>query len=66
VAGLACDADWVMIPENPPETGWEDKLCKRLSLQRERGNRLNIIIVAEGAVDREGKPITSNYVKEVS
>jgi 6-phosphofructokinase 1 len=54
VAGLACDADWV------------DKLCKRLSLQRERGNRLNIIIVAEGAVDREGKPITSNYVKEVS
>jgi 6-phosphofructokinase 1 len=29
-AGLASDADWIMIPENPPEDGWEDKLCKRL------------------------------------
>ena len=55
-----------MIPENPPEEGWENKLCKRLSLQREAGNRLNIIIVAEGAIDREGKQITSNYIKEVS
>jgi 6-phosphofructokinase 1 len=65
VAGLACDADWVMIPENPPEAGWENKLCKRLSLQREAGNRLNIVIVAEGAIDREGKQITSTYIKEV-
>ena len=66
VAGLACDADWVMIPESPPELGWEDKLCKRLSQQREAGHRLNIIIVAEGAMDREGKPISSNYVKDVN
>ena len=66
VAGLACDADWVMIPENPPEDGWEDKLCKRLSLQREAGNRLNIIIVAEGAIDRHGKPISSDYIRKVS
>ena len=66
VAGLACNADWVMIPENPPEVGWEDKLCKRLSLQREAGNRLNIIIVAEGATDIEGKAVTSNYIKDVN
>lgn len=33
---------------------------------RSRGTRLNIIIVAEGAIDRHGKPITSGLVKDVS
>lgn len=33
---------------------------------RSRGTRLNIIIVAEGAIDRHGNPITSNLVKDVS
>lgn len=125
---MACGADWVLIPEMPPEDGWEDKMCQKLSavnprraavqdspppldylkrkkypicicqlfyqegtrsvvfdiqrvspcvsllLQnrrraaqtRSRGTRLNIIIVAEGAIDRHGKPITSSFVKEVS
>jgi 6-phosphofructokinase 1 len=66
VAGLACDADWVLIPERPPEPGWENKLCERLSYQREAGHRLNIVVVSEGAIDGEGKPITSDYVKDVS
>jgi 6-phosphofructokinase 1 len=52
-------------PENPPEPGWEDILCRRLAYHREEGHRLNIIIVAEGAVDSEGNPITSEYVKNV-
>lgn len=64
-AGLASDADWILIPENPPEKGWEEKLCKRLSFQRELGHRLNIVIVAEGAVDKEGNIITANYIKDV-
>jgi len=63
--GLASDADWVCIPENPPEKGWEDKLCKRISFQRDLGHRLNIIIVAEGAIDSEGKSISVNYIKKV-
>lgn len=33
---------------------------------RSRGSRLNIIIVAEGAIDRQGQPITSDFVKDVS
>uniref|UniRef100_A0A8C3JZX4 Phosphofructokinase domain-containing protein n=1 Tax=Calidris pygmaea TaxID=425635 RepID=A0A8C3JZX4_9CHAR len=32
---------------------------------RSRGSRLNIIIIAEGAIDRSGKPISSNYVKDL-
>ncbi|XP_049605094.1 ATP-dependent 6-phosphofructokinase, platelet type isoform X3 [Syngnathus scovelli] len=65
VSALACGADWVLIPEMPPEDGWEEKMCQKLSATRSRGTRLNIIIVAEGAIDRHGKPITSSIVKDL-
>ncbi|XP_054621565.1 ATP-dependent 6-phosphofructokinase, platelet type isoform X5 [Dunckerocampus dactyliophorus] len=65
VSALACGADWVLIPEMPPEDGWEEKMCEKLSATRSRGTRLNIIIVAEGAIDRHGKAITSSYVKDL-
>ncbi|XP_028449582.1 ATP-dependent 6-phosphofructokinase, platelet type isoform X3 [Perca flavescens] len=65
VSALACGADWVFIPEMPPEDGWEDSMCQKLSESRSRGSRLNIIIVAEGAIDRKGQPITSDFVKDL-
>ncbi|XP_016379103.1 ATP-dependent 6-phosphofructokinase, platelet type-like isoform X3 [Sinocyclocheilus rhinocerous] len=65
VSALACGADWVLIPEMPPEDGWEEKMCQKLSATRSRGSRLNIIIVAEGATDRHGKAITSSIVKDL-
>jgi hypothetical protein len=30
------------------------------------GQRLNIIILAEGAIDTQGKPITSDFVRQVN
>uniref|UniRef100_A0A671N7H9 ATP-dependent 6-phosphofructokinase n=1 Tax=Sinocyclocheilus anshuiensis TaxID=1608454 RepID=A0A671N7H9_9TELE len=65
VSALACGADWVLIPEMPPKDGWEEQMCYKLSESRMRGSRLNIIIVAEGATDRHGNPISSNAVKEL-
>ncbi|NXA41318.1 PFKAL protein, partial [Eudromia elegans] len=65
VSGLASGADWLFIPESPPEDGWEDLMCERLGETRSRGSRLNIIIIAEGAIDRSGKPISSTYVKDL-
>ncbi|XP_062847215.1 ATP-dependent 6-phosphofructokinase, platelet type isoform X1 [Trichomycterus rosablanca] len=65
VSALACGADWVLIPEMPPEDGWEEKMCEKLSATRSRGSRLNIIIVAEGAIDRHGKAITSSTLKDL-
>ncbi|XP_064596985.1 ATP-dependent 6-phosphofructokinase-like isoform X2 [Liolophura sinensis] len=65
VAALASEADWVFIPEWPPEPNWEDTLCNKLVLERKLGLRLNIIIVAEGAIDREGKAITGEMVKNL-
>jgi 6-phosphofructokinase 1 len=31
MAALASEADWVFIPEWPPESGWQDVLCKKLA-----------------------------------
>uniref|UniRef100_A0A8C9D3J8 ATP-dependent 6-phosphofructokinase n=2 Tax=Panthera TaxID=9688 RepID=A0A8C9D3J8_PANLE len=66
VTSLSCGADWVFIPECPPDDDWEEHLCRRLSETRTRGSRLNIIIVAEGAIDKTGKPITSEDIKNGS
>ncbi|OCT73888.1 hypothetical protein XELAEV_18032852mg [Xenopus laevis] len=65
VSALACGADWVFIPEYPPEEGWEDTMCNKLSENRARKKRLNIIIVSEGAIDCHNKPITSDLVKDL-
>uniref|UniRef100_A0A8C4NQS4 6-phosphofructokinase n=1 Tax=Dicentrarchus labrax TaxID=13489 RepID=A0A8C4NQS4_DICLA len=65
VSALASGADWLFIPEAPPQEGWEDRMCARLEGSRIKGSRLNIIIVAEGAVDIHGKPIPSTYVKDL-
>uniref|UniRef100_A0A673K339 6-phosphofructokinase n=1 Tax=Sinocyclocheilus rhinocerous TaxID=307959 RepID=A0A673K339_9TELE len=66
VSALACGADWVLIPEMPPEDGWEEKMCQKLSAKRAGMKRLNIIIVAEGAIDRNNKAITSEHVKNIT
>uniref|UniRef100_A0A7N6ACD9 ATP-dependent 6-phosphofructokinase n=1 Tax=Anabas testudineus TaxID=64144 RepID=A0A7N6ACD9_ANATE len=65
VSALACGADWVLIPEMPPEDGWEEKMCQKLSANRAGKKRLNIIIVAEGAIDRNNKPITTDNIKNL-
>uniref|UniRef100_A0A8C1ZHH7 6-phosphofructokinase type A n=1 Tax=Cyprinus carpio TaxID=7962 RepID=A0A8C1ZHH7_CYPCA len=65
VTALACGADWVFIPEMPPDDGWEDHLCRRLTETRKAGSRLNVIIVAEGAINKAGKPITCDQLKDL-
>uniref|UniRef100_A0A3B4CQN0 ATP-dependent 6-phosphofructokinase n=1 Tax=Pygocentrus nattereri TaxID=42514 RepID=A0A3B4CQN0_PYGNA len=65
VSALACGADWVLIPEMPPEDGWEEQMCQKLSENRADKKRLNIIIVAEGALDSHNRSITTDYVKDL-
>uniref|UniRef100_A0A8D3CET9 6-phosphofructokinase n=1 Tax=Scophthalmus maximus TaxID=52904 RepID=A0A8D3CET9_SCOMX len=65
VTALSCGADWVFIPEMPPDDDWENHLCRRLTNQRAIGSRLNVIIVAEGAMSRDDKPITSDLIKKL-
>ena len=66
MSALATGADWVLIPESPPNLDdWEDKMCEVLRNGRRIGRRDSIVIVAEGAQDRHGNPITCGYVKQV-
>ncbi|XP_060910272.1 ATP-dependent 6-phosphofructokinase, liver type [Labrus mixtus] len=65
VSALASGADWLFIPELPPVEGWEDRMCARLETSRIKGSRLNIIIVAEGAINRNGEPISTTYIKDL-
>ncbi|XP_052892903.1 ATP-dependent 6-phosphofructokinase isoform X1 [Anopheles moucheti] len=65
MAALASEADFVFIPEDPVVHNWPEKLCKKILQERSAGQRLNIIIVSEGAIDRDGNPITAEKVKQV-
>merc|ERR1719295_212780 len=65
VAGIVTEADFVFIPEWPVDLNWPEKLCRKLEIERESGHRLNIIIVAEGAVDRAGNDVSAADIKKV-
>ena len=66
MGALATGADWVLIPECPPDTDdWHDRMCQMLRAGRQAGRRDSIVIVAEGARDRQGNPISSEYVRQM-
>uniref|UniRef100_A0A674DND5 Phosphofructokinase, platelet n=1 Tax=Salmo trutta TaxID=8032 RepID=A0A674DND5_SALTR len=61
-----CGTDMTIGTDSmPPEDGWEEHMCQKLSENRADKKRLNIIIVAEGAIDCHNKPITTNHIKEL-
>ena len=65
MSAIAGGCDFVLIPENPPEEGWEERMCSALRRGRKEGRRDSLVVVAEGACDRQGQPITSAYVRQV-
>ncbi|MFC5370422.1 6-phosphofructokinase [Arcanobacterium bovis] len=65
MSAIAGGCDYVFIPELPPADGWEDAMCEKLRIGRAHGRRDSMVIVAEGATDRAGNPITATMVKEI-
>jgi len=66
MGALSTGADYVLIPEWPPESShWEDEMVKTLLESRKAGKKESLVIVAEGAKDRSGKEITCDYVRDV-
>ncbi|BFZ53938.1 6-phosphofructokinase, alpha subunit [Savitreella phatthalungensis] len=66
MAAVSTGADFVFIPERPPfEADWQDKMCASIKRHRKLGRRITIIIVAEGAIDRELNPITPDMIKNI-
>lgn len=64
-SALSGGCDYVLIPENPPAPGWEDEMIETLRTGRARGRRDSMVVLAEGAIDRDGNPITAEYVRSV-
>ncbi len=66
MGGLATGADWVLIPESPPDVdNWGDLMCERMKAGRKAGRRDTIVIIAEGARDRHGNSIGSTHVAKL-
>lgn len=66
MSAMATGADYTLIPESPPKPeNWEQEMCELLREGREAGRRESIVIIAEGARDYQGNPISSDHVKNV-
>jgi len=66
MAGMSSGADYVFIPEKPPAyDDWEHELCEALRRHRVMGKRKSIVIVAEGAIDKNLQPIKADYIASI-
>jgi 6-phosphofructokinase 1 len=66
MASLASSADWVLIPESPPDVeNWQEVMVNSLIAGRAAGRRESIVILAEGARDRHGNNIGSTEVANI-
>ena len=64
ISAIAAPCDWVFIPEAPPDECWEEEIVVKMrSSANDTAKRFGLIIIAEGAADRDGKPIKAEYVK---
>lgn len=71
MAAIAVGADSVFLPERPPPLNqtkygndWEKEMCDTVKRNRASGNRKSLIIVCEGAIDRDLNPIKAEQVKK--
>lgn len=65
MSGVSTGADFVFLPESPPSDNWESEMCSVVRKHREMGKRKTIVIVAEGAHDRDLNPIKAAKVKDL-
>jgi 6-phosphofructokinase 1 len=65
MSAIAGSATYVLIPEWPPDPGWEQDLCEIIRSGRTAGRRHSIVVVAEGAHDSANRPISSEYVRRL-
>lgn len=65
MSGIAGGADYVLIPERPPAENWHEHMAGVLRRSRDAGRRSSIVVVAEGAADAQGNPISADEVRRV-
>lgn len=64
MAGISTGADFLFVPENPPTKDWQKEMGAIIKKHRQMGKRTTIIIVAEGAIDRELNKISCEAIKK--
>ncbi|KAJ2709904.1 6-phosphofructokinase, alpha subunit, partial [Coemansia spiralis] len=65
-AAISTGADYLFIPEAPPsKDDWQQSMCATLKASRDAGKRTSLVIVAEGAIDRNLNPIKAEYIKDI-
>ncbi|KAJ2894398.1 putative 6-phosphofructokinase protein [Zalerion maritima] len=65
MAGVATGADFVFIPEKPWGDNWQQEMCDLVEKHRNLGKRKTIVIIAEGAIDRNSNKITPVMVHDL-
>lgn len=66
MAGIATSADYILIPEKPASSkDWQKQMCEIVLKHRAKGKRKTIVIIAEGAITLDLKPISSKDVKDI-
>ncbi|KAL1890102.1 6-phosphofructokinase, alpha subunit [Ceratocystis pirilliformis] len=65
MAGVATGADFLFIPERPTDDDWKDAMSATVKRHRNLGKRKTIVIIAEGAHDRNGSKISPEMVKDL-
>jgi 6-phosphofructokinase 1 len=65
MAGISTGADFLFIPEQPPELNWKDSMCSIIQEHRKLGKRTTIVIICEGAHDQDLRKITPNEIKDL-
>ncbi|KAL3965050.1 hypothetical protein ACCO45_002054 [Purpureocillium lilacinum] len=65
LAGVASGADFIFIPERPQPQDWREDMGNVVTRHRSMGKRKTIVIVAEGARDKDGTKITPEDVRDL-
>ncbi|KAK3076652.1 hypothetical protein LTS18_012427, partial [Coniosporium uncinatum] len=65
MAAVATGADFCLLPEKPPTGDWKQELSDVVKKHRDMGKRKTIVIVAEGAHDRDLNPISCQEVNNL-
>ncbi|KAM0461886.1 hypothetical protein ACHAO4_001075 [Trichoderma viride] len=65
LAGVATGADFVFIPERPRDHDWRKDMKLVVQRHRKMGKRKTIVIVAEGARDKNGTKISPSEIKDL-
>lgn len=63
MSSLATAASYVLIPEQPPGSEWPHEMSRLIRAGRKIGRRHSVVVVAEGAHDRDGNRITAEQVR---